>query len=51
MNIIDSKLLQEAQAFIVSAIKADKANAPTQAIVEIQSAVARLTSILDRNPL
>lgn len=51
MTPIDLKLIQEAQAFISSALKAIKVNAETQAIVEIQAAVARLTSILDRTPL
>lgn len=51
MQPLDIKLLKEAQAFIAAAIKAAQVNADTQALVEAQSAVARIQSVLDRNPL
>lgn len=51
MQSLDLKLLKEAQAFIASALKAAQVNADTQALVEAQSAAARIQSVLDRNPL
>lgn len=51
MNIIDLKLLKEAAAHIATAIKAFSETAPTQSLVETQSATAKLQSILSRNPL
>jgi hypothetical protein len=51
MRPLDLKLLKEASAFLSAAIKAASVNADTQAIVEAQSALARISSVLDRNPL
>ena len=51
MNSNDIKLIREAQAYIASALKAAQYNADTQALVELQAAQARISSILDRNPL
>lgn len=51
MTANDIKLIREAQAFLASALKASQVNADTQALVELQAAQSRITSILDRNPL
>jgi hypothetical protein len=47
----DIKLLKEASTYLTAAIKAASVNADTQALVEAQSALARISSVLDRNPL
>ena len=51
MTTNDLKLLKEAAAYLSSAINAASVNADTQAIVEAKSALARIYSVLDRNPL
>lgn len=51
MSPLDLNLLNQAAAYIASAIKAARVNADTQALVETQSAASLLNSILTRNPL
>lgn len=51
MQQIDINLIREASAFLYAALKAAQVNADTQAIVELHAAAARISSILDRNPL
>lgn len=51
MSPLDINLLQQAAAYLASAIKAARVNADTQAIVETQSAVSLLNSILSRNTI
>lgn len=51
MTEIDLNLLKAASAHIATAIKAYSETAPTQALVETQAAIAKLQSILSRNPL
>lgn len=51
MTANDIKLIREAYSYIASALKATQVNANTHALVDLQAAQARITSILDRNPL
>jgi hypothetical protein len=51
MTEIDLSLLKAASAHITTAIKAYSETAPTQSLVETQAAIAKLQSILSRNPL
>ena len=51
MNNTDLALLKDAHLHLSTAIKAFSESAPTQSLVEIQAAAAKLQSILSRNPL
>lgn len=51
MHKIDIALIQEASAFLTAAISAARQGHDTAALVDAESALHRLQSLLDRNPL